>query len=381
MSAADYGNNRVLLFAPPFSLNDPSAYLVLGQPNFTSGLVNNGGAAVGMNGPFSTCLDGTHFVVADSGNNRVLIWNSIPTLNQQPPNLVLGQPDFNTTTANTGGISAQSLSNPQGVYCGGGRLVVSDRSNSRVLIWNSFPTTSQQPANLVLGAANMSAAGSAVSTNTSTPNPGDIGVANGRIFIADYTNNRVEVWNNWPSVNGQTIDMVLGQPSFTTSTANNTPGAPGTPSAYGFISQLNLCTNGTQLVVGDNNNARVLIWNSLPTVMQQPADLVLGQPNFASNTINNTPGAPGTASAQSLGGGGTIGVTCDRFSLMVSDRSDERVLVWNNFPTYNQQPADLVIGQPNMSSIAPGTTATSFNTVLTLGGNFLVPGVYRRDGY
>ena len=38
--------------------------------------------------------------VADTGNHRVLIWNSIPTSNQQTPNVVLGQADLMGTTAN-----------------------------------------------------------------------------------------------------------------------------------------------------------------------------------------------------------------------------------------------------------------------------------------
>jgi len=33
-------------------------------------------------------------MVADTQNNRVLIWNSIPTQNNQPADLVLGQPNL-----------------------------------------------------------------------------------------------------------------------------------------------------------------------------------------------------------------------------------------------------------------------------------------------
>ena len=35
--------------------------------------------------------------VADTGNNRVMIWNSIPSKNNQPADLVLGQPNFTTS--------------------------------------------------------------------------------------------------------------------------------------------------------------------------------------------------------------------------------------------------------------------------------------------
>jgi hypothetical protein len=34
--------------------------------------------------------------VADLGNNRVLIWNSIPTTNQKAADVVVGQKDMDT---------------------------------------------------------------------------------------------------------------------------------------------------------------------------------------------------------------------------------------------------------------------------------------------
>ena len=34
--------------------------------------------------------------MADTQNNRVLIWNTIPTKNNQPADLVLGAPNFTT---------------------------------------------------------------------------------------------------------------------------------------------------------------------------------------------------------------------------------------------------------------------------------------------
>ncbi|MEZ5355095.1 MAG: hypothetical protein R2762_20865 [Bryobacteraceae bacterium] len=48
-------------------------------------------------------------MVTDLGNNRVLIWNSVPTQNQAPPDLVLGQPDYQRPVNNV-----QALCEPNG---------------------------------------------------------------------------------------------------------------------------------------------------------------------------------------------------------------------------------------------------------------------------
>ena len=70
------------------------AGLVLGQPDFAS--VNPHISQIGMRTPTAVASDGHVLAIADTDNNRILIWNSIPVFNGQPADLVLGQPDFNT---------------------------------------------------------------------------------------------------------------------------------------------------------------------------------------------------------------------------------------------------------------------------------------------
>ena len=38
--------------------------------------------------------------VADEGNNRIEVWNTIPTVNNTSFNLTIGEPDLTTGTAN-----------------------------------------------------------------------------------------------------------------------------------------------------------------------------------------------------------------------------------------------------------------------------------------
>ena len=67
--------------------------MVLGQPDMTSGSANNGGfpSATTIYCPSGVSVTGTKLYVADYGNNRVLIWTSLPTPTQQAADIVLGQ--------------------------------------------------------------------------------------------------------------------------------------------------------------------------------------------------------------------------------------------------------------------------------------------------
>src|SRR5690606_17945631 len=86
--------------------------------------------------------------VADTNNNRVLLWNTIPQSNNTPPNVVLGQPDLSNNFPRT---TSTGMRGPQGVWIDSGRLFVADTQNSRVLIWNSIPTSNGQAADIVVG--------------------------------------------------------------------------------------------------------------------------------------------------------------------------------------------------------------------------------------
>src|SRR5262249_6338594 len=117
------------------------------QSNFTG--TASARSQSGMNLPLGVATDGRIVAVADAANNRVLIWNSMPAVNGQNADIVLGQPDFNSLAPVT--VSASTLRAPQGVWIQNGKFFVADTQNNRVLIWNSIPTKSNQPADLVLG--------------------------------------------------------------------------------------------------------------------------------------------------------------------------------------------------------------------------------------
>lgn len=78
-----------------------------------------------------------NLVVTDAGNNRVMIWQGIPTENNAPCAVVLGQKSFDLVEMNQGVYfpSAGSLSMPYGVGATEDWLMVADTANSRLLGW------------------------------------------------------------------------------------------------------------------------------------------------------------------------------------------------------------------------------------------------------
>ena len=56
-----------------------------------------------MYSPRGVFVSEDHLVVADSGNHRVLIWHGVPERDEQPADVVLGQPDGETEGPAAGG--------------------------------------------------------------------------------------------------------------------------------------------------------------------------------------------------------------------------------------------------------------------------------------
>lgn len=123
--------------------NGQSAVGFMGMP----GVANESGGALFFNHPAGMATDGTRLAIADRNNNRVLVWNTAPTANTAP-NIVLGQPNFNT---NNSGSGLNEMNWPSDLsISSSGMLMVADSSNHRILIWRTFPTSSGQAADLSL---------------------------------------------------------------------------------------------------------------------------------------------------------------------------------------------------------------------------------------
>ena len=332
---ADYGNNRVLMDTSVPTSTYRAADLELGQPGFVTSVANNQGtpSASNMNLPYDAYSDGTKFYVADTTNNRILIWNSIPKTTGQAANVVVGQPDFASTTANNGGIGSKSLSGPQAVYSDGTKLYVADYNNNRVLIWNSIPTTNQVAANVVLGQPDFvsATANNGGASGSTLSGPAGVYAKGTQLFVSDKVNNRILGWNTIPTTT-VVADFVTGQSKMTKTGAGTSAKTLTTPQG--------IRGNGTNLYVADSANNRVMIWTSLPSTTNTSANWVLGQSGFTTSTS----GATSTTFSKPMA------VYSDGSKVFVSDYNNNRALVWTSTITVSQQAANLVIGQPSMTS-------------------------------
>jgi hypothetical protein len=121
-----------------YSFGSTIATQVYGQPGFTTNYANNGGvSASSLNNPIYPALDSSgNLYVADTLNNRVLFYPFGSTTATR----VYGQLNsFTSNTANNGGISANSLSEPWAAALDpSGNLYVTDNSNNRVLEYGPF---------------------------------------------------------------------------------------------------------------------------------------------------------------------------------------------------------------------------------------------------
>jgi hypothetical protein len=256
LAVADQNNRRVQVFNPTPTAGNVSAAVAIGAATTTS-QGNQACTASDLNGPGAAFVVGDRVIVADPADNRVLIWNSIPTGSHAAADIVLGQ--TGKTSCAAGAPSASSLNSPFGVWSDGTRLLVVDRSNSRVLLWNTFPTSDGQAADVALGQTSLTGStGLTGPSNLSLP----VGVfSNGtQIFVADGGNNRVMIWNTFPTTSGVDADVVLGQQNFTTATANT-----GGVGAATLSVPSNMLLSGTRLLVADSNNHRVLVYTGRRT--------------------------------------------------------------------------------------------------------------------
>jgi hypothetical protein len=149
---------------------------------------------------------------------------------------------------------------------------------------------------------------------------------------------------------------VLGQADFTGGSQNR--GGSVSADTLSIVDGVDF--DGTRLAIADRANHRVLLYDSLPTTNGAPADRVLGQSSFTTASTACT--ATGLDSPRGVGLGDG--------KLFVSPANQYRVLIWNSWPTQNNAAADIVLGQPNLTSCASnngGRSAKTFDAWFALG--------------
>ncbi len=286
---ADTWNNRILIWNSPPGPDTPPD-LVLGQGDFYS---NSPGTDLGhLNWPIAVATDGQHVVVADTYNDRILIWNSFPTRNGQPADLII----------QSGGIDdpKRAIEWPWGVWTDGEKLAVSSTRSASVLIWNAFPTESNQSADICL----MGDLGT----------PRQITSDGSHLMVADH-NPRVGagsagsvtfVWKTFPTADNQTHDFYWGDWRMGTFTPE-----------------------GKLLLLGEG----LFIWDTFPDSPSDLPDLTLGikMPGTGAGWI-----WPGDYGGVALAGG----------KVYVCTGNGNKIVAFNSTPTTNREP-DFTIGAPD----------------------------------
>jgi sugar lactone lactonase YvrE len=391
---ADRNNNRVLEYNAPLNPSSPEPGAgdtffdnVLGQTTGTT--CNQGGpapTAFTLCGPYGVGTDGTDAYVADTGNNRVVkfvpISNGVFASNPSATR-VLGQSAFNLATSGCAATTtSSSLCRPSDVAVDSAHNVyASDTGNSRITGYKLSTATQGQAASILLGqpagTQNSPNLGGPVAPNTLSSPAGVAVDQTGNIFVLDNQNSRLLQFAANP-VNGASAASELGQIDFAHNTVDFVNGSSlSNPSAVA-VDRLG---SPQHLYVIDADNNRVLGYNDATSFTNgAAADLVIGQPDFYTNSCNGSGGSlaqPPSASslcletaATGLPLGGGIAVDGSG-NLWVSDFGNGRILEFPTpFASFPSGPiagesATLVLGQADFTdSTAPSGCAAASATGL-----------------
>ncbi|MBX3189720.1 MAG: hypothetical protein KF819_22030 [Labilithrix sp.] len=354
---ADGSNHRVLVWSTFPTTGGQPASFALGQPPGPGNLTSDTPNAEGVSGsslflPRMVAGSGTRLLVSDLLNNRVLVWNTLPTSGGQSADFALGQPpgaaNLFANAENNGGVSGTSMSRPMQMATDGTRLAIVEEMNHRVLVWSTFPSPGQ-PADFALGqpagAANLTsnAENHGGVSGSSVRDPWGVAFDATRFVVGDRSNCRALVWNSFPTSGGQSASFALGQQSGPTNLTTNEYYRLGLGPSSDVMFEGGVASDGTRLFAVDARNHRVLVWNTMPKSPNDPPSFALGQPagpdNLVSGLANN-----GGISGSSLNN--PTDVRTDGTRLFVTDQYNSRVLVWNLIPTAGGQPANFALGHP-----------------------------------
>mgnify|MGYP003338675965 CR=1 FL=1 len=185
------------------------------------GLASTSGTGV-YDHPSGLASNGTNLVLMDRLNNRILVWNTAPTSSSTLPDFVLCQQNTTATAAGTGLNQCNWPSDA--VITPDNKLLVADTDNNRILVWNSMPTTTGASASFAI----------------------DLGEdawpwgiwSDGRKVVTSLTRmGELRFWNTFPTSSSSVSSFSI---------IGNTSNCIGTPRG--------ITSDGTRLLVGEHNS-------------------------------------------------------------------------------------------------------------------------------
>ncbi len=307
-------------------------------------------------------------------------WPAETTMFSPAATSVIGQADFSSAKANQGNgdASASTLNQPVEFGVGNNELYIADSANNRVLVYTISSGTPAVTAARVIGqldfpyyglnlvegkefgitSASGFVSGSAILDYSATPP---------HLYVADTLNNRVLGFNNFNAMrNGQAADLVIGQPDLFRTMVNYPTNNASTPNAQGLNQPSALTVDSVgNLYVADSLNSRIL---RFPTPFSPPsgsttletADLVLGQTSFTSIVTDATSQTLRAPAGLALTKDGANASVAGAGWLVASDISQNRVLLFQK-PFSIGMSASVVLGQGNFTSATASSTASGLS--------------------
>jgi hypothetical protein len=286
---ADTGNHRVLIWHTWPEEDGAPADVVVGQPDLRSEGPGAGGTDLvrGLNLPTGVAVIDGDLVVADAWHHRIVVHDGLPTSDFATPVRVLGQASTTQVEPNRGGDpAADSFYWPFGFGVVAGHFWVCDTGNRRVIGWRGIGLPdSNRPADVVLGQDD---------ATSREDNRGDReGVTTFRwphaiagddevLYVADAGDHRVLGWSPPPTADVPPT-VVLGQADFLGRDEFKIRPQGGSRLRFPYA----VATRGSELVVADTSNNRILRWYDAPrSGVGGPADEVLAQPDMDANGEN-----------------------------------------------------------------------------------------------
>ena len=365
----DTYSHRILEFPPAAgwaaeatTAMSPKAVAVYGQASFNANLAN--GVANGVPSASSFLVPGAlayvnnELYVADSGNNRVLVFDGFAAATTLPPAVrVAGQTGFTYNAANLiegrefslGAISwtvgtatkRTSMAPVVALDKANAYVYVSDPGNHRVLAFSDYrKLDGTQIADFVIGQTDLSSSLVNSPSNSSTT-PGNTGLntptglavdSAGNLWVADTGNGRV-VRFPAPFANrgNEVANLVLGKADFESTLSESSSTSMSRPVSLAF-------TSAGDLWVADVAYNRVLRFPQANGLANgSAADLVLGQPDFVTTTAGT---GIGDQAYSALAAPLSIATdTSDR--LYVTDTAKPRIMVWLVSASDNPQSGEL----------------------------------------
>lgn len=323
-----------------------------------AGLASTTGASL-YDHPSGLASNGTNLVLVDRGNNRILVWNTAPTSATAVPNFVLCQPSM---TSNASGTSLSQCNWPSdAVVTPNGKLLVADSDNHRILVWNTMPTSNGQAASFAIdfGAGAW---------------PWGIWSDGTKVAATLTERGQIKIWNTFPVTGTEAADVTI---------TGDTTNCLGTP--RGIVS------NGTALITGDHNgkcanNSVAHVFATWPTSSSAAVsyDIVPDDANYAwphgafdaatgklymlSKYLVEYPGAPaskpnGTRIATGTpfegGDGGDVEIAGGH--TYVTEYNGNRLAVFKGVPSAASK-ASFYIGSPGVDPANPNEVVNTLKT-------------------